>query len=51
MLCYRDGARIHSGTWPTEPLYGTADKQIRFLCEAGFTSKRAVWTFRAVSHL
>ena len=43
LLSYRDGARIHAGTRPTEPHYGTAEAQIRFLCTAGFSPKRAVW--------
>ena len=47
LLSYRDGARIHAGTRPTEPNFGTAEAQIRFLCTAGFSPKRAVW---AVSH-
>ncbi|EBK4059018.1 tetracycline resistance transcriptional repressor TetR(G), partial [Pseudomonas aeruginosa] len=31
LLSYRDGARIHAGTRPTEPNFGTAETQIRFL--------------------
>lgn len=50
LLSYRDGARIHAGTRPTEPHYGTAEAQIRFLCTAGFSPKRAVWALWAVSH-
>ncbi len=50
LLSYRDGARIHAGTRPTEPHYGTAEAQIRFLCTAGFSPKRAVWALGAVSH-
>lgn len=49
LLSYRDGARIHAGTRPTEPNFGTAEAQIRFLCTAGFSPKRAVWALRAVS--
>lgn len=36
LLSYRDGARIHAGTRPTEPNFGTAETQIRFLCAEGF---------------
>lgn len=50
LLSYRDGASIHAGTRPTEPHYGTAEAQIRFLCTAGFSPKRAVWALWAVSH-
>ena len=50
LLSYRDGARIHAGTRPTEPNFSTAEAQIRFLCTAGFSPKRAVWTLWAVSH-
>ena len=50
LLSYRDGARIHAGTRPTEPHYGTAEAQIRFLCTAGFSPKRAVWALWADSH-
>ena len=50
LLSYRDGARIHAGTRPTEPNFGIAETQIRFLCAAGFGPKRAVWALRAVSH-
>lgn len=50
LLSYRDGARIHAGTRPTEPNFGTAETQIRFLCAEGFCPKRAVWALRAVSH-
>ncbi len=50
LLSYRDGARIHAGTRPTEPNFGTAETQIRFLCAAGFGPKHAVWALRAVSH-
>jgi TetR/AcrR family tetracycline transcriptional repressor len=32
LLYYRDGARIHAGTRPTEPNFGAAETQIRFLC-------------------
>ena len=50
LLSYRDGARMHAGTRPTEPHYGTAEAQIRFLCTAGFSPKRAVWALWAVSN-
>ena len=50
LLYYRDGARIHAGTRPTEPNFGAAETQIRFLCAAGFGPKHAVWALRAVSH-
>ena len=50
LLYYRDGARIHAGTRPTEPHFGAAETQIRFLCAAGFGPKHAVWALRAVSH-
>ncbi|MCP8897617.1 tetracycline resistance transcriptional repressor TetR(G) [Shinella daejeonensis] len=50
LLYCRDGARIHAGTRPTEPNFGAAETQIRFLCAAGFGPKHAVWALRAVSH-
>ena len=38
LLAYRDGARIHAGTRPGAPQMETADAQLRFLCEAGFSA-------------
>ncbi len=42
LLAYRDGARIHAGTRPGAPQMETADAQLRFLCEAGFSAGDAV---------
>ncbi|MDW6021636.1 tetracycline resistance transcriptional repressor TetR [Mesorhizobium sp. BAC0120] len=50
LLAYRDGARVHAGTRPTQPQFGTAEAQIRLLCAAGFDPKAAVWALAAISH-
>lgn len=50
LLSYRDGARVHAGTRPSEPHFGTAEAQIQLLCKAGFVPRSAVWALSAVSH-
>ena len=50
LLSYRDGARIHAGTRPTEPNFSTAEAQIRFLCQAGFSPKHAVWALSTIGY-
>ena len=50
LLSYRDGARIHAGTRPTELQIDIAQAQISFLCDAGFEAKNAVWALWTISH-
>lgn len=50
LLSYRDGARIHAGTRPTELQLDIAQAQIGFLCKAGFEAKNAVWALWTISH-
>lgn len=50
LLAYRDGARIHAGTRPSEPQFETVETQLRFLCEEGFTPGDAAQALLTVSH-
>ncbi|MGO3871903.1 MAG: tetracycline resistance transcriptional repressor TetR [Alcaligenes sp.] len=50
LLSYRDGARIHAGTRPTELQMDIAQTQIGFLRKAGFEAKNAVWALWTISH-
>ncbi|MDR0252926.1 MAG: tetracycline resistance transcriptional repressor TetR [Brucellaceae bacterium] len=50
LLSYRDGARIHAGTRPTAPHFATAEAQIRFLCQAGFSPENAVRALSVIGH-
>lgn len=50
LLTYRDGARIHAGTRPTNNQMGQAEAQIGFLVEAGFTPADAARALIAISH-
>ena len=50
LLAYRDGARIHAGTRPGAPQMETADAQLRFLCEAGFSAGDAVNALMTISY-
>ncbi|EOG8945695.1 tetracycline resistance transcriptional repressor TetR(A) [Klebsiella pneumoniae] len=50
LLAYRDGARIHAGTRPGAPQMETADAQLRFLCEAGFSAVDAVNALMTISY-
>ncbi len=50
LLAYRDGARIHAGTRPGAPQMETADAQLRFLCEAGFSARDAVNALMTISY-
>ncbi len=45
-----DGARIHAGTRPGAPQMETADAQLRFLCEAGFSAGDAVNALMTISY-
>ncbi len=50
LLAYRDGARIHAGTRPGAPQMETADAQLRFLREAGFSAGDAVNALMTISY-
>lgn len=50
LLAYRDGARIHAGTRPSEGQSGTAEAQIRFLNDAGFSVTDAAYALVSISH-
>lgn len=50
LLTYRDGARIHAGTRPTNDQMGQAEAQIGFLVQAGFTPADAARALIAISH-
>ncbi|MBS0654410.1 MAG: TetR/AcrR family transcriptional regulator C-terminal domain-containing protein [Verrucomicrobia bacterium] len=50
MLAYRDGARIHAGTRPSNPQFETAEAQLRFLCDAGFTTSDAAFALLTLSN-
>lgn len=50
LLNYRDGARIHAGTRPSAPHFATAEAQIRFLCQAGFSAENAVRALSVIGH-
>lgn len=50
LLTYRDGARIHAGTRPTNDQMGQAQAQIGFLVQAGFTPADAARALIAISH-
>jgi len=51
LLAYRDGARIHAGTRPSEARSGSvAEAQIRFLNDAGFSLTDAAYALVTVSH-
>lgn len=50
LLTYRDGARIHAGTRPTNNQMGQAEAQIGFLVQAGYTPADAARALIAISH-
>lgn len=50
LLAYRDGARIHAGTRPSESQMETVETQLRFLCESGFSIGNAVYALMAISY-
>nr|AIA17965.1 Tetracyclin repressor, C-terminal all-alpha domain protein [uncultured bacterium] len=50
LLSYRDGARVHVGSMPPADENGTAEIQIQFLCEAGFSPREAMLALIAISH-
>ncbi|WP_447920191.1 tetracycline resistance transcriptional repressor TetR [Achromobacter aegrifaciens] len=49
LLAYRDGARIHAGTRPSEPQFETVEAQLSFLCKEGFAPGDAAHALVAVS--
>ncbi|SHF08437.1 TetR/AcrR family transcriptional regulator C-terminal domain-containing protein [Streptoalloteichus hindustanus] len=49
LLSVRDGARIHAGTRPRAEGHETAEKQIAFLCDQGFSDVEAVYALIAIS--
>ncbi|MFD4841619.1 tetracycline resistance transcriptional repressor TetR [Achromobacter sp. NPDC058515] len=49
LLAYRDGARIHAGTRPSEPQFNALEAQLRFLCKAGFTPADAAYAMITIS--
>ncbi len=50
LLDSREGPRIHAGTRPGAPQMETADAQLRFLCEAGFSAGDAVNALMTISY-
>ena len=51
LLAYRDGARIHAGTRPRDGQSGvTAEAQIRFLTDAGFSVSDAAYALVSIGH-
>lgn len=50
LLAYRDGARVHSGTRPSENDYSQLEKEVVFLCDAGFKPDDAVRALVTISY-
>lgn len=50
LLAYRDGARVHSGTRPSENDYSQLEKEVVFLCEAGFKPDDALRALVTISY-
>lgn len=50
LLMYRDGGKIHAGTRPSESQFAIAEKQIQFLCDAGFSLSQAVYTLTSIAN-
>lgn len=49
LLAYRDGARIHAGTRPSEPQFDAVQAQLGFLCGEGFAPADAAYALVAIS--
>lgn len=49
LLRYRDGARVHAGTRPDAGMFGSLDRRVRIMCEAGFTPADALCAFMVMS--
>ncbi|WP_419210003.1 tetracycline resistance transcriptional repressor TetR [Providencia manganoxydans] len=50
LLSYRDGAKVHLGTRPTEKQYQSIEKQLAFLCQQGFSLEHALYALSAIGH-
>ncbi|MBD9429383.1 tetracycline resistance transcriptional repressor TetR [Achromobacter sp. ACM03] len=50
LLAYRDGARIHAGTRPSEPQFEAVEAQLAFLCKDGFAPADAAYALTTVSY-
>lgn len=50
LLSYRDGAKIHLGTRPTEKQYQTIENQLAFLCQQGFSLEHALYALSTIGH-
>ncbi|MBS2140972.1 TetR/AcrR family transcriptional regulator C-terminal domain-containing protein, partial [Escherichia coli] len=50
VVALRVGARLHAGKRPGAPQMETADAQLRFLCEAGFSAGDAVNALMTISY-
>jgi len=50
LLAYRDGARIHAGTRPSERQSDAVEAQLRLLLDAGFTMDDAIHASVAIGH-
>ena len=49
LLAYRDGARLHAGTKPSQQMLPWAERQLQVLCEAGFTPATGLAVMIAMS--
>jgi TetR/AcrR family tetracycline transcriptional repressor len=50
LLAYRDGARVHAGTEPSDADFPGAEAQLRCLVNAGFPASLAMYTLIAVGN-
>lgn len=50
LLAYRDGARIHAGTRPSDQQFDGIEAQLRLLCEAGFSPGDAAKALLVIGH-
>lgn len=50
LLSYRDGAKVHLGTRPTEKQYQTIENQLAFLCQQGFSLEHALYALSTIGH-
>ncbi len=50
LLRYRDGGKIHAGTRPSESQFEILEKQLQFLCDAGFSLSQAVYVLTSIAN-
>jgi TetR/AcrR family tetracycline transcriptional repressor len=48
LLMYRDGGKLHAGTRPSESQFEVLEKQLQFLCDAGFNLSQAVYALTLI---